>query len=239
MIFAARQKAIAFSCVAATRNRYRSRLLIIVPFLLAVAVAWKWGPLLDRLPSEQIAIWASVVKEHPLSPVIVIGAYVAASLVFFPITLLIAATAMTFGPLLGFAYATAGYLLAAVLTYGIGYWVGRDFVARLSRSTVGQVSRGLARHGFVTMIVAHFMPIAPFTLVNMAAGAAHVQFRDFVLGTSIGMLPSIGAITIFEQQLELTWQDPRPRNFMMLGILLIVVVLGVLLIRSRVSPTER
>jgi uncharacterized membrane protein YdjX (TVP38/TMEM64 family) len=120
MIFAAKQKAIAFCLDATTRNHYRIRLLIIVPLLLAVAAAWKWGPVLDWLTSERIAVWVSAVKDHPLSPVIVIGAYVAASLVLFPITLLIAATAMTFGPLLGFAYAAAGYLLAAVLTYGIG-----------------------------------------------------------------------------------------------------------------------
>jgi uncharacterized membrane protein YdjX (TVP38/TMEM64 family) len=104
---------------------------------------------------------------------------------------------------------------------------------------IGQMSRSLVRHGFVTMVVVHLVPVVPFTLVNMAAGAVHVQFRDFVLGTSIGMILGIGAITIFEQQLELTWQDPRPENFMVLGILLIVVTLGVVLIRSRVSPTER
>jgi phospholipase D1/2 len=239
MIFAAKQKAIACCLDAATRHHYRVRVLIIVLLLLAVAAAWQWGPLLDWLTLEQIAAWASAVKDHPFSPLIVIGAYLAASLVLFPITLLIAATAMTFGPLLGFAYATAGYLLAAVLTYWIGYWVGRDFVARLSRSMVGQISRSLARHGFVAMIVVHCVPVAPFTLVNMAAGAVHVQFRDFVLGTSIGMIPGIGTIMIFEQQLELTWQDPRPENFMVLGILLIVVALGVVLIRSRVSPIDQ
>jgi len=239
MIFAAKQKAIGFCLDAAARNRYRIQLLIFVPLLLAVTAAWKWGPFLDWLTSEQIAAWASAVKEHPLAPVIVIGAYIAASLVLFPITLLIAATAMTFGPLLGFVYASAGYLLAAVLTYGIGYWMGHDFVARLSRSKIGRMSGRLARHGFVTMIVVHFVPVAPFTLVNMAAGAVHVQFRDFVLGTSIGMIPGIGAITIFEQQLELTWQDPRPENFMVLAVLLIVLTLGVVLIRGRVSPTER
>lgn len=235
MNFVAKQKAIACCVDAATRNRYRIQLLIFVPLLLAVTAAWKWGPFLNWLTSEQIGVWAAAVKEHPLAPVIVVGAYLAGSLVLFPITLLIVATAMTFGPLVGFAYASAGYLLAAVLTYGIGYWLGRDFVARLSRSMIGQMSRSLVRHGFVTMVVVHLVPVVPFTLVNMAAGAVHVQLRDFVLGTSIGMIPGIGAITIFEQQLELTWQDPGPENFMVLGILLIVIAFAMVLIRSRVS----
>jgi phospholipase D1/2 len=232
----AKQKAIGFCLDAARRNRYRIQLLIVVALLLVVAAAWKWGPLLDWLTLEQIAAWAAVVKDHPLSPVIVIGAYLAASLVLFPITLLIVATAMTFGPLVGFAYASAGYLLAAVMTYGIGYWMGHDFVARLSRLKVGRMRGRLARHGFLTMIVVHLVPVAPFTLVNMVAGAVHVQFRDFVLGTSIGMIPGIGAITIFEQQLELTWQDPRPENFMVLALLLIVVTLGVVLITAVLAP---
>jgi phospholipase D1/2 len=236
-----KQNAITSSFGGVTRNNYRIKLLIavIVFLLLGIGVAWHWGSFTESLTVEKIAAWASMVKDHPLSLLIVISAYVVASLVLFPITLLIVATAMTFGPLLGFAYATAGYFVAALLTYAIGYFVGHDFVAGLSRSAIGQMSRSLARHGLVAMAAVHLLPVAPFTLVNMAAGAVHVRFRDFVLGTLIGMVPGIAAITIFEQQLEITWRDPRPENFVVLAVLLIAIALGLVWIRTRMGPRDR
>src|SRR5918992_2052273 len=223
------------------RSHYRTKLLITLPVLvvLATGVAWHCGFSTGSLTADKIAAWASVVKDHPLSLLIVISAYVGASLVLFPITLLIVATAMTFGPLLGFAYASVGYFVAALLTYAIGYFIGHDFVAGLSRSAIGGMSRGLARHGLVAMATVHLLPVAPFTLVNMAAGAAHVRFRDFVFGTLIGMVPGIAAITIFEQQLEITWRDPRPENFVVLAVLLIVIAAGLIFMRSRIGGRDR
>jgi phospholipase D1/2 len=40
------------------------------------------------------------------------------------------------------------------------------------------------------------IPIAPFTVVNLLAGAARVRLRDFLLGTLIGMGPGIVLICL-------------------------------------------
>jgi phospholipase D1/2 len=50
------------------------------------------------------------------------------------------------------------------------------------------------------------VPVAPYSLINLAAGAGGVPFRDFVVGTSLGMSPGVVGITIFGKQLEQTIQ---------------------------------
>ena len=54
-------------------------------------------------------------------------------LLVFPVTLLIAATAATFGPWLGFAYAATGAAASAVVTYGVGALIGRETLERRAR----------------------------------------------------------------------------------------------------------
>jgi uncharacterized membrane protein YdjX (TVP38/TMEM64 family) len=45
------------------------------------------------------------------------------------------------------------------------------------------------------------VPVAPFAVLNLLAGAVHVSFRDFLIGTVVGMLPGIIAMTLFAEGL--------------------------------------
>ena len=60
------------------------------------------------------------------------------------------------------------------------------------------------------------VPVAPYSLINLAAGAGGVPFRDFVVGTSLGMSPGVVGITFFGKQLEQTILNPRTTNLIVL-----------------------
>ena len=68
------------------------------------------------------------------TPEVIAGPDLVGGLIAFPITVLIAATAAAFGPAAGLAYATAGSLLSAIVTYAVG---GKQYVA----TTSGNISR--------------------------------------------------------------------------------------------------
>jgi uncharacterized membrane protein YdjX (TVP38/TMEM64 family) len=53
------------------------------------------------------------------------------------------------------------------------------------------------------------VPLAPFALVNLAAGSLGVRFRDFMLGTAIGLAPGITVVCVFGRQVRSFWQEPR------------------------------
>ena len=72
--------------------------------LLGLTAAWKWSPLADQIDIRKITAWAVSLRKDPARHVIIPAAYLIGSLVSFPVTLLIFATAIVFGPLVGSAY---------------------------------------------------------------------------------------------------------------------------------------
>ena len=84
---------------------------------------------------------------HPAAPVAVLAAYLVGTLVFFPITLLLGATALLFPAPIAIVYCLAGALSAASTTYGIGRLVGRFRPRWLQRPRLLRVGRQLRRRG--------------------------------------------------------------------------------------------
>src|SRR5262249_791803 len=71
-----------------------------------------------------------------------------------------------------------------------------------------RLHRLISKHGILAVATIRMIPIAPYSIVNLAAGAVRVRFRDFVLGTVVGMSPGVVGITLFASQLEEMIQDP-------------------------------
>ena len=58
------------------------------------------------------------------------------------------------------------------------------------------------------MALLRVVPIAPFTVVNLMAGATRISLADFVLGTVAGMGPGILAMVLFTGGLENALRHP-------------------------------
>jgi uncharacterized membrane protein YdjX (TVP38/TMEM64 family) len=89
------------------------------------------------------------------------------------------------------------------------------------------------------MATVRLVPVAPFTVVNVAAGAFDVRFLDFALGTLIGMAPGIFAIAVFGERLEHAIRSPGVGNFAVLAVLVALVVLASGWIRRRLGRDEQ
>jgi phospholipase D1/2 len=199
--------------------------------MIALSAAWRWTPLGEWVNLEVLRAWGMAIRGSPWAPVMVVALFVAGGLVLLPVTLLILATALTFSPLPAFFYALAGALASAVLTYAGGHFLGKDAVRRLAGSRLNKLSRQLAQRGLIAVLLVRFLPIAPFSIVNLVAGASHIHFRDFFLGTMLGMGPGILAITVFENSLRRALTDPDPGNFALLGVVLVTIGGGVWYVR--------
>lgn len=194
--------------------------------LLALAAAWRWTPLGDYLDVDSLTGLVAGFRGYPAAPFIALGAFVLGGLIVVPVTLLIVVTALAFGPWEGFIYSVIGVLASAALVYGVGHGLGRDTVRRFAGSKLNRLSRRLAQRGVLTMAIVRLIPVAPFTVVNLVAGASHIRFRDFVAGTALGMIPGIAAITLFVDRVGATLRDPGPGTFLVLGAVVLLLVLG-------------
>jgi uncharacterized membrane protein YdjX (TVP38/TMEM64 family) len=143
-----------------------------------------------------------------------------------PLTLLILQAAFFFGPATGFLTAFTGAMVSAVVAFLIGRAVGRDGLQRLATPRLARLSRGLARRGVLTVAAIRFLPVAPFTIVNMVLGAARIKLRHFTIGTAIGLAPGCVALTIFGDRLSQALRRPDVLNWLILGVVAAALILG-------------
>ncbi|MGK2941625.1 MAG: VTT domain-containing protein, partial [Immundisolibacter sp.] len=205
-----------------TLHRTLVRLGIILGGLIVLMALWRWSPLAEWLDASQFERLRQQLRSEWSATAILLSVYVIGGLLMLPVTVLIAATGLLYGHLDGLLIATAGSLLSAVTGYGAGIVLGRKALQRLSGAKPDTLSHQLARRGILSITLLRLLPLAPFTLINLAAGAAHIRFRDYFLGTLFGMAPGIVAITVFSGQLGEVMRAP---DFSNIGVLLVVLAL--------------
>ncbi|MDR5865438.1 TVP38/TMEM64 family protein [Halomonas koreensis] len=186
---------------------------LILIALLALGGLWQWLAMRDLLTVETLSSLArgSVAwRDAPWAVLVIMAVYAGASLVMFPLSLLVALTGLMFGPWWGFGYALAGTLAASMLTWWVGRRLGRDALLRHGGKHLKGLSRYLSGRGIRTMTLVNLLPLAPFTLTNMMAGAFRLRFRDYMIGSTLGIVPGLAGVTLLGSQLgELATADSR------------------------------
>lgn len=206
--------------------------------LAALAIAWRWTPLGEWLDLDRLIAAGEAIAASPVAPVGVVAAYVIGGLAMIPVTLLFAATAAVFGAGLGALYGGLGALAAAAVGYWVGRRLGRDTIRRLAGSRLNRLSQRLAQRGILAMAVVRVLPIAPFTIVNLVAGASHIGFRDFLIGSAIGLAPGLVALALLVDRIGAAIRDPGPATFATLAALAAAVVtVGVVVNRRLAAKT--
>lgn len=198
---------------------------LLLAALLGLAAAWRWTALGEWLDLDKLARTAARLDQSPLAPLAVLAAYVIGGLLSAPVSVLIAVTVIVFGPWFGFLYASAGSLVSAAATFVVGRLLGRKIMRRLAGRRVSRLSEQLGRRGMLSVVTVRILPIAPFSLVNVVAGATHIQARDFLLGTLVGMAPGILVTALFVDRVAAAIKDPGPGTFAVLAVV-VALVLG-------------
>ncbi len=219
----------------------RRRLIIgagLVALLLAMAAAWRWTPLGTWLDPQAITSSVSAVLLGPWGPLLALTGFVAGSLLAVPVTLLILIMAVVYGSLWGALYAMTGSMLAAAATYWLGSYLGGQTVERLSGGRIRRISERLARRGILTVVAVRVVPVAPFTVINLLAGASHIRPRDFLIGTLIGMLPGVAAMAIFAEGILAVVEGAEVKHFMLVVLGLVFIVALVLVARRMFARLE-
>ena len=184
------------------------RVAIALIALAALAALWRYTPLRDFVALSALIEIAHTLDESPIAPLAVLVAYVVAGLLVIPVTVLIIATGVVFGPLLGGFYALAGALASAAVTYWIGSKLGRNTVRHLAGRRLNRITRRLAKKGALAIALLRLLPVAPFSIVNAVIGASHIRMRDFLLGTAFGMAPGIAVTVVFVDRVSAAVTDP-------------------------------
>jgi uncharacterized membrane protein YdjX (TVP38/TMEM64 family) len=182
------------------------------------AVVWTQLPT-TTWDLDAVSAWLAPHRRAWYGLPVVMFAYVALAPV--PVMLLIAATGVAFGPILGPLYALAGCLASGSCAFALGRWLGLRRVQDLGGERVVRLTATLKRNGTLAVFLLRKIP-APFVLANIVVGASTVSYRDFIVGTVLGMGAMIITLAGFGIQLTTALRSPSPST--VFGAILLVSI---------------
>jgi len=212
--------------------RQLSKALLLLAALLCLALLWRWTPLNTWVTVESTLEAATWIERQPLAPILVPAAYVLGGLVSFPVTLMIIATVIIFGPWLGLVYALLGAELSALFLFFLGRRLGQESVSRLTGGLLNRLNQKLSKSGLMAVITFRIVPVAPFSVINLIAGVSRLRLRDFALGTFIGLLPGVIAIVILADRIAVSLQEPDFTSLASMLAALVLVAAGLFGLRK-------
>lgn len=209
--------------------------------LAALAAFWQWLAFRDVVNPEMVQTWLTrltTLSEHGWTAPVLLGLYLLGSLVVFPLSIIVAATGLIFGTGWGLLIAFTGTMLASVVTYWVGHLMGRDTLERHAGPRLHKLSQMLGRRGVRTMVMVSLLPLAPFTITNLMAGASHIRFRDYLVGTALGIAPGLFAVTVIGSQLTSLVLAEDVETIMVSLVAILVAISTVPVLRRYLSKAQ-
>ncbi len=212
----------------------RRQLLFFLGFivlLLMMAAAWRWTPMADWITPAHLERSLEWFTQPSVRVLTVLFVLVVASLLMVPLTLLVVASAVLLGPWLGFGCSMAGALISAWVGFSLGRVMGAKAIQRLSGSQVHRLSKRLSEQGVMAVAILRMLPIAPYTIVNLVAGASHLRLGQFMIGSALGLIPGLTGLTVFSDSLLHAVMNPSLESLGVLAIVAGVIVVVSLVLR--------
>jgi phospholipase D1/2 len=216
-----------------------TKLALIAFVIVAFTVLWRWTPLAHTVSAERVLDLAHDFGSRWWAPLVVMAAYTPACLVMFPRPLITLAAVIAFGPWLGFLYSLMGIVASSVVTYYIGRRMRRDTVRRLAGPKLDRMIEVLKKYGLIAMTLLRLVPIAPFAVESIVAGAIHMRLWHVMVGTAIGLLPGTLATTIFGDAIETALTGSGDVNWWLVGGAVALLAGGILAVKRWFTKMSR
>src|SRR5258706_3107778 len=154
---------------------------------VALVLALKYFHVQDLLKSA--LDW--VARLGPWGPVIFIGLYVVATVLFVPGSVLTLGAGAVFGVALGSVCVSISATLGATAAFLVGRYLARDAIARKieKNEKFATIDRAVADEVWKIVLLTRLSPVFPFKLLNYACGLTRVKLSQYVLASWIGMIP--------------------------------------------------
>ncbi len=182
--------------------------------LAAVAIAFAIPPLrhavVDAIHGNTAEVRHDLRELGASGAAMVIGLQLIHTVIWYPAEIIDAAAGFVYGFGAAFALVMAGWVASGVLSY----WVGRHAARPLLYTIAGErrflrVERLIHRGGVTFLLAARLVPIVPFTLTGLVAGAARVPLARFSWTTAVGYAPITAYFVYVGSRLEgFSIEDP-------------------------------
>lgn len=122
-------------------------------------------------------------------------------LVFISVAAMIVLGGSIFGTFYGILYSMISIFISANIAFFISRFANRSFVNNLLKDKLPNIDSKIESHGFKIILGMRFSMIFPFDVLNYTAGLTKVKYRDFILGTTLGMIPEVLLLTFLGENI--------------------------------------
>jgi uncharacterized membrane protein YdjX (TVP38/TMEM64 family) len=163
------------------------KLLIGAAIVIAVAALFLAGGRVAALLPE-LARW--VAAQGAAAPLFFVAAYVMATVLLVPGSLLTLAAGALFGLWRGTIIVLLAASTGATAAFLIARYLARERVARRVQRDprFAAIDRAIGASGLRIVVLLRLSPVVPFNLLNYALGITSVRIRDFLIAC-VAMLP--------------------------------------------------
>ena len=184
------------------RSKAVMKAAFLLIFIVAAVFLLRFTPIKNYLTAE--ALGHFLESAGFWAPLIFILIYTAGVCLFLPGTLLTGLGAAIFGAYWGFVYVWFGAMAGASAAFFIGRTLGREFASSLIGDKLKKYDDGIERNGFATVLYLRLVYF-PFTPMNFGMGLTKVHFRDYFIGTGLGIIVGTFIFTFFIGTLKDVW----------------------------------
>ncbi len=112
-------------------------------------------------------------------------------LVFVPTSILSIIAGSIFGPFTGLCLCMISSFFSSTLAFFLARFLGKPFVDKTIGGKALKLDENIGENGLIIILLMRLSIIFPFDALSYACGLSKMKYRDYILGTMIGILPEI------------------------------------------------
>jgi uncharacterized membrane protein YdjX (TVP38/TMEM64 family) len=190
------------NAIAKNRSKAVMKAVFLLVFIVAAIIVVRFTPVKNYLSAEALGRFLETAGFW--APVVFMMIYTVGVCLFLPGTLLTGLGAAIFGAYWGFVYVWFGAMGGASAAFFIGRTLGREFASSLIGHKLKKYDDAIERNGFATVLYLRLVYF-PFTPMNFGMGLTRVRFRDYFIGTGLGIMVGTFIFTFFIGTLKDVW----------------------------------
>jgi len=191
----------------------------------ALAAVWRFTPLAEYLTPRSLASWARVLRQSTWAPIALVVSFIPAAFIMFPLPLLILIAVLAFGPWAGLSYGLSGAAAAIAATYCAGRVMRYETLRSLLGGKLDDARDLFHGHTIVAAFAVSTVPVPPFGVQGILAGAMKVSFWQYAVGTLLAMLPGAVLAAVFGHEIARGVQGPGTLSWPLLALTVIACAL--------------
>jgi phospholipase D1/2 len=206
----------------------------VVVSALAFVAAWRLTPLGTEV-GRGLA-WMGAAGGGLLPALGALAVFLGAALLMVPVSALVIATVVAFGPFEGGALALAGTLAVATVGWGLGRALALATVRGPHAPRRSRPLRLVVRRAMRAAVSGRAAPITAFAVVALTAGTRRVGLVRFLGRLGLAVVPAIVAISLATEQFLRTVRAPGPDTVLASVVLVLLLGVAAVLLRRGLVP---